>query len=218
MHSVRHRVRRGDIEDKGEKKEQTEYVVTRWYRAPEIMLGYSTYDYAIDVWSLGCIFGEILGREALLPGGDYVEQLKLISALLGSPTEDDLWYVSNRNAREFMMRLPKTSGQNFNEKFPNASEAALDLLGKMLALDPAKRISVDEAIVHPYEMPVREAERLEFNAREHTEVSDIESMELTKENLQRMLFEEIRLLHEEKKGLVVSSGLEQLSGLSGGEA
>ena len=107
MHSVRHRVRRGDIEDKGEKKEQTEYVVTRWYRAPEIMLGYSTYDYAIDVWSLGCIFGEILGREALLPGGDYVEQLKLISALLGSPTEDDLWYVSNRNAREFMMRLPK---------------------------------------------------------------------------------------------------------------
>jgi serine/threonine protein kinase len=218
MHSVRHRVRRGDIEDKGEKKEQTEYVVTRWYRAPEIMLGYSTYDYAIDVWSLGCIFGEILGREALLPGGDYVEQLKLISALLGSPTEDDLWYVSNRNAREFMMRLPKTSGQNFNEKFPNASEAALDLLGKMLALDPAKRISVDEAIVHPYEMPVREAERLEFNAREHTEVSDIESMELTKENLQRMLFEEIRLFHEEKKGLVVSSGLEQLSGLSGGEA
>ena len=218
MHSVRHRVRRGDIEDKGEKKEQTEYVVTRWYRAPEIMLGYSTYDYAIDVWSLGCIFGEILGREALLPGGDYVEQLKLISALLGSPTEDDLWYVSNRNAREFMMRLPKTSGQNFNEKFPNASEAALDLLGKMLALDPAKRISVDEAIVHPYEMPVREAERLEFNAREHTEVSDIESMELTKENLQRMLFEEIRLFHEEKKGLVVRSGLEQLSGLSGGEA
>ena len=218
MHSVRHRVRRGDIEDKGEKKEQTEYVVTRWYRAPEIMLGYSTYDYAIDVWSLGCIFGEILGREALLPGGDYVEQLKLISALLGSPTEDDLWYVSNRNAREFMMRLPKTSGQNFNEKFPNASEAAPDLLGKMLALDPAKRISVDEAIVHPYEMPVREAERLEFNAREHTEVSDIESMELTKENLQRMLFEEIRLFHEEKKGLVVSSGLEQLSGLSGGEA
>merc|ERR1712070_132014 len=152
------------------------------------MGGYSTYDYAIDVWSLGCIFGEILGREALLPGGDYVEQLKLISALLGSPTEDDLWYVSNRNAREFMMRLPKTSGQNFNEKFPNASEAALDLLGKMLALDPAKRISVDEAIVHPYEMPVREAERLEFKAREHTEVSDIESMELTKENLQRMLF------------------------------
>ena len=92
------------------------------------------------------------------------------------------------------------------------------VLGKMLALDPAKRVSVDEAIVHPYEMPVREAERLEFNAREHTEVSDIESMELTKENLQRMLFEEIRLFHEEKKGLVVSSGLEQLSGLSGGEA
>ena len=207
---------RGDItEEEGEKKEQTEYVVTRWYRAPEIMLGYSTYDYAIDVWSLGCIFGEILGREALLPGGDYIEQLKLIVNLVGSPTEGDLWYVSNRNARDFMMRLPKTNGQDFKVKFPSASDDAIDLLGKMLTMDPAKRLRVDEAITHQYQLPVREAERLEFNAREHTEVSDIESMELTKENLQRMLFEEIRLFHEERGAVQqVPSGLAQPSGMS----
>jgi serine/threonine protein kinase len=200
----------------GEKKEQTEYVVTRWYRAPEIMLGYSTYDYSIDIWSMGCIFGEILSRQALLPGNDYIEQLKLIVNLVGSPSEEDMWYVSNKNARDFMMRLPKTAGQDFNTKFPDASPNAIDLFRKMLTIDPAKRITVDQAILHPFEQPVREAAKLELNAQQHIEVSDIESMELTKPNLQRMMFEEIRLFHEEKSTPIhlQASGLERPSGMA----
>ncbi len=61
----------------------TEYVVTRWYRAPEIMLSCQEYTKAIDVWSLGCIFAELLGTKPLFPGDDYIHQLRLIVDLLG---------------------------------------------------------------------------------------------------------------------------------------
>ena len=71
------------------------YVVTRWYRAPEIMLSVQNYDEAIDVWSVGCIFGEMLGRKPLFAGHDYIHQLKLITTLIGKPTEEDLWFVTN---------------------------------------------------------------------------------------------------------------------------
>ena len=70
----------------------TEYVVTRWYRAPEIMLSCAEYTCAIDVWSAGCIFGEMLARKPMFPGNDYIHQLKLIMKMMGTPTTaDELW-------------------------------------------------------------------------------------------------------------------------------
>ena len=74
----------------GERGEYTEYVVTRWYRAPELLLTCSEYTAAIDVWSVGCILAELLGRKPLFPGKDYVNQLHLITKLLGTPSEEDL--------------------------------------------------------------------------------------------------------------------------------
>lgn len=176
---------------------KTDYVVTRWYRAPEIMLAYTHYDYAIDVWSMGCIFGELLSRRPLLPGKDYIDQLKLIVKLLGSPNESDLWFVTNRNAKNFLSMLPHSEGQDLHTKFPGASPNALDLVEKMLRLDPAKRISVADVIGHSYLSEVRE-ERLEFASEVKVDVKDIESTQLTKQHLQRKMFEEIRLFYETK--------------------
>ena len=65
----------------------TEYVATRWYRAPEIMLSWKEYTKAIDVWSVGCIFAELLGRKPLFPGKDYIHQLNLITDVIGTPDE-----------------------------------------------------------------------------------------------------------------------------------
>ncbi|CAN0051556.1 unnamed protein product, partial [Choristocarpus tenellus] len=83
------------VHDNQEKGDLTEYVVTRWYRAPEIMLSVQNYNEAIDVWSVGCIFGEMLGRKPLFNGNDYIHQLKLITKLIGKPSEADLWFVTN---------------------------------------------------------------------------------------------------------------------------
>ena len=74
------------IDPSEEKKDLglTEYVVTRWYRAPELLVENQTYTTAIDVWAVGCIFAEMLGRKALFPGRDYLHQLRLIIDVLGS--------------------------------------------------------------------------------------------------------------------------------------
>ncbi|KHN35039.1 Mitogen-activated protein kinase 4 [Glycine soja] len=128
----------------------TVYVVARWYRAPELLLNCSEYTSAIDVWSVGCIFGEIMTREPLFPGKDYVHQLRLITELLGSPVDASLGFLQSENAKRYVRQLPQYRKQNFSARFPNMSSEALDLLEKMLIFDPIKRITVDEALCHPY--------------------------------------------------------------------
>jgi serine/threonine protein kinase len=90
-------------------------VVTRWYRAPEIMLACKDYTKAIDMWSVGCIFAELIGRKPWLPGDDYIHQLTLICQKIGKPREDQLGFVSSEKAKRFMMRLPETPKQNLKQ-------------------------------------------------------------------------------------------------------
>ncbi|KAJ4951519.1 hypothetical protein NE237_028351 [Protea cynaroides] len=128
----------------------TEYVVTRWYRAPELLLSCSEYTAAIDVWSVGCILGEIMNREPLFPGKDYLHQLRLITLLLGSPDDSSLWFLQSDIVRKYVRQLLQYPPQQFSAKFPNMSPEAVDLLEKMLVFDPNRRITVDEALRHPY--------------------------------------------------------------------
>ncbi|KAI9173595.1 hypothetical protein LWI28_003529 [Acer negundo] len=128
----------------------TEYVVTRWYRAPELLLNCTEYTAAIDIWSVGCILGEIMTREPLFPGKDYVHQLRLITELIGSPDNASLAFLRSDNARRYFRQLPQCRKQQFATRFPNMSQGAIDLLEKMLVFDPNKRITADEALCHPY--------------------------------------------------------------------
>lgn len=128
----------------------TEYVVTRWYRAPELLLNCTEYTAAIDIWSVGCILGEIMTREPLFPGKDYVHQLRLITELIGSPDDASLGFLRSDNARRYVRQLPRCRKQQFATRFPNISSGAVDLLEKMLVFDPNKRITVEEALCHPY--------------------------------------------------------------------
>ncbi|XP_006295877.2 mitogen-activated protein kinase 12 [Capsella rubella] len=131
----------------------TEYVVTRWYRAPELLLNCSEYTAAIDIWSVGCILGEIMTGQPLFPGKDYVHQLRLITELVGSPDNSSLGFLRSDNARRYVRQLPRYPKQQFAARFPKVPSTAIDLLERMLVFDPNRRISVDEALGHAYLSP-----------------------------------------------------------------
>uniref|UniRef100_A0A674DQ78 mitogen-activated protein kinase n=1 Tax=Salmo trutta TaxID=8032 RepID=A0A674DQ78_SALTR len=112
--------------------EMTGYVATRWYRAPEIMLNWMHYNQTVDIWSVGCIMGELLKGKVLFPGNDYIDQLKRIMEVVGTPAPDLLQKISSEHAMDYIRQL------------------SVDLLKRMLVLDCDGRISASEALSHPY--------------------------------------------------------------------
>jgi len=128
----------------------TDYIATRWYRAPEVILSWKKYTAAIDVWSVGCILAELIIRKPLLPAASEEEQLNMITKLLGNPSAKLVNQIENEKNKEFVLQLPKREGKNFNELFKGANAQAIDLLRKMLTYDPEDRLTVADALAHPY--------------------------------------------------------------------
>ena len=125
----------------------TEHVVTRWYRPPELMLcPDGLYTYAVDLWSVGCIFAEMLGRKPLFPGKNFVHQLSLIFDVIGSPTPNKVIHVRNAQARKFIESQQNKTAKPFSFIFPGASQDALELLAQLLVFSPDERVNVDEAL------------------------------------------------------------------------
>lgn len=123
----------------------------RWYRAPEIMLNSKAYDKHIDVWSVGCIMGEMITGKPMFPGENYLEQINLIFDVLGTPTETDCIWIQNKNARRYVSALPKTLKKPRQQLYPNwTNKIAMDLLDDLLTFDPHKRITVDQTLEHEY--------------------------------------------------------------------
>ena len=171
----------------------TEYVVTRWYRAPELLVENLVYTTAIDVWAAGCIFAEMIGRKALFPGRDYLHQLRLIIDVLGTPSEEDLATITNVQAVQFLRSLPVRNRRSWDTIFPNASKEALDLLDRMLQFNPSKRCSMEEAIRSPYLASLHNGRNLPPTEKYFS--FDFEKRTPNKEELRQMIWDEMKHFH-----------------------
>lgn len=186
----------------------TDYVATRWYRPPEILLLYKRYTKAMDIWSVGCILGELLLRKPLMPGKDPENQLELIFSLFGTPTDEDIASIPNARSRRMLDRLPKKTPKDLKAVFKGVNPKAIDLVRRMLEFNPTRRITAEEALAHPY------LERL--HCPEDEPAADLlsaydflfENDSLTIETAKELMYEEILLYHFPEK----QRGYEQRKG------
>lgn len=126
----------------------TDKVATLWYRAPELLLGANIYGYAIDMWSIGCIFAEISSGDALFKGDSEIDQLFRIFRVLTTPTEENWPGVSSLKC--YKTKFPKWTKYCLKENTANIDDVGFDLLQKMLTYSTVTRISAKAAVEHPY--------------------------------------------------------------------
>ncbi|XP_069880674.1 serine/threonine-protein kinase MAK isoform X3 [Dipodomys merriami] len=127
----------------------TDYVSTRWYRAPEVLLRSSVYSSPIDVWAVGSIMAELYTFRPLFPGTSEVDEIFKICQVLGTPKKSD-WPEGYQLASSMNFRFPQCAPINLKTLIPNASNEAIQLMTEMLNWDPKKRPTASQALKHPY--------------------------------------------------------------------
>lgn len=117
----------------------TDYVATRWYRAPELIVSWTEYGKAIDIWSVGCILAELIARRPLFKGKDLLSQLRLIIDMLGTPTDDDLKDIGSPKAKSYIKSFGVIPAMDFAQVFSAASPVVVDLLKKLIVFNPVSQ-------------------------------------------------------------------------------
>lgn len=192
-------------------RQLTKHVVTRWYRAPELIL-IQPYTTAVDVWSLGCIFAELLSmqegsvpgyqdRSPLFPGGacyplsgdtdnaERLDQLNVIFNVIGTPSKEDIAHIGSAN--EYIKNMKPIKPKNLKDIYPAADPNALDLLNMMLKFNPKERCTAGEALNHSFFAGIRR-EEMETSVESPMESpAFLNEQEIDIETLKRMTYNEV---------------------------
>ncbi|XP_017274577.1 mitogen-activated protein kinase 12 [Kryptolebias marmoratus] len=130
--------------------EMTGYVVTRWYRAPEVILNWMHYTQTVDIWSVGCIMAEMLQGRALFKGADHIDQLEQIWKVTGTPTPEFISKLESEDAKDYLKKVSSKPKADLHKLFSAVNPQAVTVLEHMLLLDPEERITAAEALALPY--------------------------------------------------------------------
>ena len=134
----------------------THEIITLWYRPPEVLLGIENYTTKVDSWSIGCIMAEMITGKPLFPGDCEIGQLFKIFQIMGTPNEDT--WPGIYKLKDFSLNFPQWKPKKLKDLFPNFDKDGLDLMEKFLQMDPDKRITIKDAINHPFLEKVRDEE------------------------------------------------------------
>ena len=204
------------------RRKLSNHVVTRWYRAPEIILTQKDYEYSVDIWAAGCVFAELLGmnqknikdyhnRLPLFPGGSCYpmsptpvfkdqckDQLNVIFDVLGAPpSEDELKFIEGQDIIENFLKMKARPKKEFNSIFPESSKEAINLLERMLTFSPYSRITIDECLRHPY-FKEYEIDKSKSSTTKYVSLS-FDNQKLTERQLREYFMEEIIYYDERRK-------------------
>uniref|UniRef100_A0A673BDK7 mitogen-activated protein kinase n=1 Tax=Sphaeramia orbicularis TaxID=375764 RepID=A0A673BDK7_9TELE len=177
--------------------EMTGYVVTRWYRAPEVILNWMHYTQTVDIWSAGCIMAEMLLGKPLFKGNDHLDQLREIMKITGTPSADFVVKLQSQDAKNYLRSIPKVPKKDLRSIFNKADSNAVCVLEKMLLLDPEMRVSASEALDLPYFSEFRDTEE-EMEALPYDQTMD--NTDLPVEQWKRHTFTEILTFRPPKDG------------------
>lgn len=128
----------------------TDYVATRWYRAPEILLGSTRYTFGVDIWAVGAIVGEMINGRPLFPGTSTMNQIERIIEVTGMPSKDDIESINSPFAATMLESLPAMNYKTIPGTFPSASPDALNIIQICFEFNPEKRPSSIELLQHPF--------------------------------------------------------------------
>ncbi|XP_074312234.1 mitogen-activated protein kinase 9-like [Silene latifolia] len=174
----------------------TDYVATRWYRAPELCGSFfSKYTPAIDIWSIGCIFAEMLTGKPLFPGKNVVHQLDLMTDLLGTPSPEAISRIRNEKARRYLSSMRRKQPIPFSQKFPKVDPLALRLLERLLAFDPKDRPSAEEGLSDPYFYGLANVDREPTTTPISKLEFEFERRKLIKDDVRELIYREILEYH-----------------------
>jgi mitogen-activated protein kinase 15 len=176
----------------------TDYVATRWYRAPEILLGSTSYTKGVDLWSVGCITGELLSAKPIFPGTSTMNQLDRIMEVTGRPAAEDVDAIKSPFAATMLESLPMSRPRPLNEMFPTASVEALDLLRLCLQFNPSKRIHAGDALRHPYVVQFHNPED-EFDCDRVIRIPIDDNTKLTVQDYRERLYNEVLKKKKEQR-------------------
>ncbi|XP_020312591.1 mitogen-activated protein kinase 12 [Oncorhynchus kisutch] len=168
--------------------EMTGYVVTRWYRAPEVILSWMHYTQTVDIWSVGCIMAEMLSGKPLFKGNDHLDQLTEIMKITGTPTQDFITKLQSQDAKNYVKSLPKVQKKDLQELFSKVKPQAVTVIECMLLLDPESRVMAAEALALPYFSEFREPEE---ETEAHPYDHSVDNSDLSLEQWKRHTFTEI---------------------------
>jgi len=168
----------------------TDYVATRWYRSPEILLGSIKYSKESDLWSIGCILAELVIGKPLFPGTSTLNQLMKILELTGKPSKEDIYSVHSEIAATMLESVPSIKPKSMKSIFKSSGIDELDLIDKLLQFNPEKRITVEQALEHAYVSDFHDKSK-EIASTKAIKISIDDNIKYTVKDYRQKLYDDI---------------------------